>query len=382
MRSPGFFHRPPRMPIDKLADVSWTLVLVLCLLAAVGVAALYSVAGGAWAPWAERHAVRFLASLALLIAVSVAPLELWRRLAYPAYLVALAALALVPIVGSEALGARRWLSLGSLGFQPSELMKVALVLALARYYQDLGPSRVSHPVWVALPLAAILIPMALVARQPDLGTAVLLGLMGLGVMLLAGVNLLYFAGGAAALLAAAPYAIAHLHDYQRRRLETFLDPSLDPLGAGYHITQSKIALGSGGISGKGFLGGTQSQLDFLPEKHTDFIFTTIAEEWGFVGAFAVLALIGLLVAVVMGLALTAAGRFARLLAAGVAWMIFCCAAINVGMVTGLLPVVGVPLPFISYGGTSMVTLMLALGLAMCGHVHRKETRAQIGPLRS
>ena len=372
MSSTGFIYEPPRTLTEKLGQLNWLLLVVVCMLAGTGLVALYSVAGGSWSPWAERHAVRFLAGLALLLAISVVPLRVWSDLAWPVYLAALALLALVPVLGTEALGARRWLSVGGFSFQPAELMKLALVAALARYYQGLAPARISHPFFVLLPVVAIALPVVLTARQPDLGSAALLALIGLGLLLMAGVHVLYFAGAGAGVLASVPYLLSHLHDYQRRRLDTFLDPGKDPLGAGYHITQSKIALGSGGVSGKGFLGGTQSQLDFLPEKHTDFIFTTIGEEWGFVGTVVVLALFGLLLTVLAGMAIASATRFARLLVVGATLTVFGYAAINVSMVTGLVPVVGVPLPFVSYGGTSMLTLMFGLGLAMCAWVHRNE----------
>jgi len=372
MATASLFYTPRRTLLGKLGRVNWVLVLLLCLLTGVGIVALYSVAGGAWSPWAERHAVRFLAGLGLLLCISLVPLRAWLGLALPVYLLALVLLVLVPLVGSEALGARRWLALGGVSFQPAELMKVALIAVLAAYYQAIGPTRVSRPAWVAAPLIAIALPVALTAKQPDLGTSALLAMTGLGVMLLAGVNLVYFALAGLAAVAAMPFAIGALHDYQRRRLEIFLDPGRDPLGAGYHITQSKIALGSGGISGKGFLSGTQSQLDFLPEKHTDFIFTTIAEEWGFVGALVLLVLFGALLAVLLRMSLGVVSTFGRLIVSGVLVVIFGYVTINVGMVTGLVPVVGVPLPFISYGGTSMLTLMGALGLAMCAWVHRGE----------
>ncbi len=372
MANSSVFHRPPPAVIEKLTQLNWALLVVLCLLTAVGLAAQYSVAGGSWSPWAERHALRFLIGLGLLIAIAVVPLWVWLRLAFPAYALALVALALIPLIGTEALGARRWLAVGPLSFQPSEMMKVALVMALASYFHMLPANRVSHPAWLLIPAAMIAVPMVLVTRQPDLGTAMMLGLIGGGILMMAGAHLLYFAGAAATVLAVVPLVLPHLHDYQRRRVEAFLDPSTDPLGAGYHITQSKIALGSGGASGKGFLGGTQSQLDFLPEKHTDFIFTTIGEEWGFVGSIAVLLLFALLVAVLMGMALATASRFGRLLISGSALTVFGYAAINIGMVSAAVPVVGVPLPFISYGGTSMMTLLFGLGLSMCAWVHRDD----------
>lgn len=372
MSGAGAFHQSPPGVAGKLGELNWALLLSLCLLTGAGLAALYSVAGGSWSPWAERQTLRFLIGLGMLIAMSVVPLAFWLTLAYPAYAVAFLALALVPLIGTDALGARRWLALGPVSFQPSELMKVALVMSLARWFHTLPPDRISHPVWLLVPVAMIAAPLALIVRQPDLGTAIMIGLLGAGLLLMAGVHLLYFAGGALALLAAVPLALPFLHDYQRRRIEVFLDPSSDPLGAGYHVTQSMIAMGSGGIAGKGFLAGTQSQLDFLPEKHTDFIFTTIAEEWGFIGSIAVIGLIGLLLLVLLGMAVSIASRAGRLLVCGTMLSIFAHALVNIGMVSGLLPVVGIPLPFISYGGTSMLTLLFGLGLVMCAWVHRDE----------
>lgn len=368
LQNPG----APRSFTEKLWHVHWPVVFVSGAIAAIGCAALYSVAGGSFQPWAERHALRFLVAVAILLAMAMVRTEIWLRAAYAAYGLALVALALVPVIGSEALGAKRWLAVGGMTFQPSELMKLALIAALARYYQWLPLERVSRPIWVAIPLVMIAVPVALTLRQPDLGTAVLFGVAGMSLMFLAGVSLFYFLAGAAGVLAAMPLIWANLHDYQRRRIETFLDPDLDPLGAGYHIAQSKIAIGSGGVSGKGFLLGTQSQLDFVPEKHTDFIVTILGEEWGFAGLGLLLALFALLLALIVAMALRCQNRFGRLVIAGSAVSLFVYVFINVAMVTGLVPVVGIPLPLVSYGGTSMITLMVGLGLAMSAHVHGGE----------
>lgn len=355
---------------DKLARVNWPMIAVLAALALVGTVSLYSVAGGSLAPWAERHAVRFVLTSGLLLAIAVSPLELWTRLAYPAYLLALGLLALVPLIGTEALGARRWLQLGGLSVQPSELMKVALMLMLARYYQWLPAEKVSRPIYVALPFAAILAPVALTLRQPDLGTAALFAIVGISIMFMAGASWLYAVAGGLAAILAAPLIWGRLHDYQRRRVEIFLDPDRDPLGAGYHITQSKIALGSGGLTGRGYMQGTQSALDFLPEKHTDFIFTMFGEEWGFAGAMVVIAIYAIVLLMMAAMAHSCRSTFARLMISGAMVGMFVYASINIAMVTGLVPVVGVPLPLVSYGGTSMVSVMVGLGLAMCGYVHR------------
>lgn len=355
---------------DKLLRLHWPLLALLCLLASIGLAALYSVAGGDFSPWADRQAMRFVLAMGMVIMLALTPLRWWLNLALPAYVSALVVLALVPLIGIEALGARRWLAVAGVSFQPAELMKVALVLMLARYYQWLGASRVSRPQWVLLPLILIALPVVLTLRQPDLGTAVLFAVVGLSLMFLAGVNLLYFAAGGIAALALAPVVWNRLHDYQRRRIEVFLDPEKDPLGAGYHITQSKIALGSGGLSGKGFLQGTQSQLNFLPEKHTDFIFTTFAEEWGFIGAVGLISLYGVLAILILWMAFSCRNQFARLVTAGAGLIVFVYAFINMAMVMGVVPVVGVPLPLVSYGGTSMTTTMVAIGIAMCAYVNR------------
>ena len=359
----------PLSVAGKLARLNWLVVVLVAALAAVGTATLYSVAGGSFDPWAGRHAVRCLAGLAVLIALALVPVRLWSAAAVPVYLVALALLIAVPVVGHEGMGAKRWLVIGGVSIQPSELMKVALVLALAQFYAALPPSSVSRPQWVMVPLALMAVPIALTLKQPDLGTAVLFAGLGVGMMYLAGVSAWYFAGGLVGALVALPLMADHLRDYQRRRIEIFLDPASDPLGAGYHITQAKIALGAGGLSGQGYLQGTQTQLNFVPEKMTDFIFAVIGEEWGFIGACGVLGLFALLISVLFVLALRNRTPFGRLTIAGAALSLSIYVVINVAMVTGLIPVVGVPLPLISYGGTAMLGLMVALGLAMSAHIH-------------
>jgi rod shape determining protein RodA len=369
-------------PLEMVSHAQWSVLLVVSLLVSIGIATLYSVEGGSFQPWAERHGLRYLVGIGGILLMIAVPQETWMRLANPFYALALALVMLVPVAGTEALGARRWLNIGGFSFQPTELMKVALVLALARYYQWLPEHRVSHPVWVAAPLLLIVVPVAFTLRQPDLGSATLYATVGLGIMFLAGVSVLYFLAGALALGLSAPLIWASLHDYQRRRVEIFLNPESDPLGAGYHINQSKIALGAGGFSGKGYMQGTQSQLDFLPEKHTDFIFTMYAEEWGFTGGLLLLALYAVLLMLLARMALGAVTPFARLVIAG-AWItIFLYVFINVAMVTGLVPVVGVPLPFVSYGGTSMMTLMAGLGLALSAAARGPDRRplAPLGPL--
>ena len=269
-------------------------------------------------------------------------------------------------------GAKRWISIGGISIQSSELMKVAIVLTFARYYQTLPANLVSHPFWVFLPLLAIALPVVLVLKQPDLGTAILIATVGLTLMFLAGVSWVYWIVMSICAIFAAPYAWQGLRGYQKERILTFLDPDRDPLGAGYHILQSKIALGSGGFSGRGLMQGTQSQLNFLPEKHTDFLFAVFAEEAGFAGAMSLLGLYLLTVLVLMSMALRCKSQFARMLASGAAIALIIYTIVNVAMVMGLLPVVGAPLPLFSYGGTAMLTTMFLLGLAMSAYLSRDE----------
>lgn len=358
----------------KLWRIHWPVIVTVCLLAGIGAATLYSVSGGSFLPWAERHTLRFLVLLVIVVFMATVRLDIWVTLAYPAYAVALLTLALVPFVGVEALGAKRWIGVGAISFQPSELMKLALVAALARYYLRLPADQVRKVANVLVPLGMIGVPVLLTLQQPDLGSAALFIVLGLSLMFLAGVPMRYFALGALAAIAAMPAIWSGMHDYQKRRVEVFLNPGMDPLGAGYHITQSKIALGAGGIAGKGFMQGTQSQLDFVPEKHTDFIASIIGEEWGFSGMILLLAIYAALILMMMLMAQRCENRFARLVIAGSAMTFFVYVFINLAMVTGLVPVVGIPLPLVSYGGTSMTTLMLGLGIAMSAYVHGRSGR--------
>jgi rod shape determining protein RodA len=371
-------HAAPLEPTfgEKLLSLNWFFILLVSALAGVGVASLYSVAGGAMEPWAETHVIRYCIGLGVLFTVALIDIRVWMRAALPLYLVALGALILVPLVGVENGGARRWLALGGISFQPAEFMKIALILAMARYYQWLSPKHLSNPLALMTPVVMMLAPVALVALQPDLGTAILFAAIGVGILFLAGASWIYFVFGIVGVLTALPFAWNAMHDYQQKRVLTFLDPGNDPLGAGYHILQSKIALGSGGIMGKGYMQGTQSQLNFLPEKHTDFIFTMFAEEMGFMGAVLLLSLYLVILIAIVYMALRCRNQFGRLTAAGVGLTLFVYVFINVAMVMGLVPVVGVPLPLVSYGGTSMLTLMFGFGLVLNAHIHR---RTQFAP---
>lgn len=356
--------------IEKLALLNWPFVVVVALIASAGYATLYSAAGGNHEPWAVRHAVRFAVGLAIMTTIALVDLRVWFRAAFPIFGLAVAAVAAVEIVGSFSKGAQRWIDLGVFQLQPSELMKIALVLALARFFHAAYLDDVRRPLHLVPPALMVLIPAALVLRQPDLGTAVMLIAVGAAMFFLAGVRLWKFGLVFGAVATALPVLWSRLHDYQRQRVLTFLEPERDPLGAGYHIIQSKIALGSGGVWGKGFLQGSQAQLSFLPEKQTDFVFTMLAEEAGLVGALFVLVLHLVIVTYGVVFALRARAHFGRLLAMGVTINFFLYMAINVAMVTGLIPVVGVPLPLISYGGTAMVTVLIGFGLLLSVDLHR------------
>ena len=355
---------------EKLRALHWPLVGLLLAIGAVGYAMLYSAGGGSHGPWAWRHGLRLAVGFPLMLAVALIEPRFWFKLAYPCYGLVLAMLVAVDVLGEINKGAQRWLDLGFMQLQPSELMKVALVLALARYFHAAYLPDLRRP-WVLGPaLLLILLPSALVLVQPDLGTAVTLLVSGAALLFMAGVPLWLFAAAGCLGAAVVPVLWANLHDYQRRRVFTFLDPEADPLGSGYHIIQSKIALGSGGFWGRGYLQGSQAQLSFLPEKHTDFAFTMLAEELGLVGALGVLLLFLLVILFGLAAAIRAPSQFGRLLAVGVVLNLFIYVAINVAMVTGLIPVVGVPLPLISYGGTAMLTLVVSLGLLLSIDLHR------------
>ncbi len=354
----------------KLLLMNWGLIALVLMIAAIGVAILYSAAGGQWNPWASRQVARLGVGLVVMVAVALVDVRLWLRYAYLIFGLALGLLIIVDVMGRVGGGAQRWIDFGVLQLQPSELMKLALVLALARYFHGLTLEQVGKPLMLVPALLLIGLPVVLVLRQPNLGTAMLLAIGSSALMLAAGVRIWKFllVGGAAA--AAVPIAWTFLKDYQKRRVYTFLDPSQDPLGAGYNILQSKIALGSGGIFGKGFLNGTQGQLRFLPEMQTDFIFTVLAEEFGMVGCLVLLGLYVLVLTYGFAIALRARSQFGRLVAIGVTTQMFLYVFINMAMVMGLVPVVGIPLPLVSYGGTAMLTLLAGAGLLISVSVHR------------
>ncbi|MBO9453629.1 rod shape-determining protein RodA [Paracoccus sp. R12_1] len=361
----------------KILYLNWPLVFLLSAVACFGFVMLYSVAGGQADTWAKPQMYRFAVGMAAMFALAFVPMWFWRGVSVFSYVLCLLLLVAVELVGDIGMGAQRWIEFGPIRLQPSELMKIALVLVLAAYYDMLPVNRVSRPLWVLIPVALILLPTALVLKQPDLGTSLMLVAGGGILMFAAGVSLWYF-GAVFAMIGGLVYAVMSsrgtdwqlLKDYQYRRIDTFIDPSVDPLGAGYNITQAQIALGSGGWSGRGFMQGTQSRLNFLPEKQTDFIFTVLAEEFGFVGAFSLLVLYTLIIGFCLYSALSNRDRFGALLTIGISGTFFVYFSINMGMVMGLLPVVGSPLPLVSYGGTAMMILLMGFGMVQSAHVHR------------
>jgi rod shape determining protein RodA len=356
----------------RLRRLHWGLMLLICCVATIGFLLLYSAAGGSFAPWLNRQLARFGVAFVIMLCVGLIPIRLWLRYAYVAYAIGLGLLVVVEFVGALGGGAERWINLGVIRLQPSEVMKIALIMALARYFHRLDFQRIGGILTLIPPILIVMVPAALVLKQPDLGTAVILVAVGAAIFFLAGVRWWMFAIAGALAAAVVPFVWSLMHGYQKKRLVAFLDPESDPLGAGYHIIQSKIALGSGGVFGKGFLQGTQIHLNFLPEMHTDFIFSVLAEEWGIVGGITLLVFYCLILFLTFRIGARCRHQFGRLLCAGVGFTFFLYLFINLAMVMGLLPVVGVPLPLVSYGGTSMLTLLFAFGLVLSVHAGGEE----------
>lgn len=355
---------------EKLWHVSWSFVALITLVCCVGFLTLYSAANGSMEPWADRQMMRFLIGMVVMLAVSMVDIRSWMRWAYGLYALALVLLVAVEAHGTVGMGAQRWIDLGFIQIQPSEIMKIAMVLALARYFHGASYQDVGRPLFLIPALIMVFLPVALVLKQPDLGTAMMLTLASGAMFFLAGVRLWKFGLLIAGTGGALPIAWRFMREYQRQRIVTFLNPENDPLGSGYHILQSKIALGSGGLFGKGFMLGTQSHLNFLPEKQTDFIFTMLAEEWGMMGGVVLVCLYALILVYGYVLSMRSRSQFGRLVGLGITSTFFLYVFINIAMVMGLVPVVGVPLPLISYGGTAMLTLLFGFGLVMSVYIHR------------
>lgn len=365
------YSETTKLPLrHKLRRINYGLIILVTACCTIGFAMLYSAAGGDIEPWAKRHLVRYFVGLLGIIILGVTNIRLFFKGAYIFYGISVMLLVFVEVAGETGMGAQRWIDLGLIRFQPSELMKISVIIVLARYFHIRSYHQIGNPLHLAIPAFLILLPVALVIKQPDLGTAVMIALSGLVIFFIAGVRIwkfiLLLLGG----IALVPIIWQSLLDYQKKRILTFLSPETDPLGAGYHLMQSKIALGSGGLYGKGFIQGSQSHLNFLPEIQTDFIFTMLAEEFGLLGGLVVLFLFFLISGYGLILSFFMENKFARLLTIGMTTTLFSYVFINTGMVMGLLPIVGVPLPFISYGGSALLTSMTAIGLIISCHVHR------------
>ena len=362
---------------NRLAYINLPIIILLIAIASIGFLMLFSVAGGSIEPWAKVQMIRFSIGFFLMLLIAFIPIWFWRNISGLAYFISIILLLAVEFFGVSGMGAVRWIDLGFMRLQPSEVTKLTVVMFLASYYDWLPRNKVSNIFWVILPLLIIILPILMVLRQPDLGTALLILVGGLTVMFIAGVSWIYFLISGLGVFTFV-FSIFHfrgtefqiLKDYQYRRIDTFLDPANDPLGAGYHITQSKIALGSGGFSGRGFMQGTQSRLNFLPEKHTDFIFTTLAEEFGFIGGLSLLGLYFLMIIFCGIVAFGSKDRYSGLVVSGLNMTFFLYFAVNMAMVMGMLPVVGVPLPLVSYGGSAMFVLMIAFGLIQSAAIHK------------
>lgn len=362
---------------DRIGAVHKFPLLVITLIASTGFAMLYSAADGSLSPWAYKQMIRFTAGVVVMLAVACTDIRIWMSLSYPIYIVSLVLLMGVEIVGFIGMGAQRWIDLYIIQLQPSELMKIALILALARYFHLTALEDIFKVKTLLVPIALVLMPTVLVMRQPDLGTAMILMMSAAVIFFVTGVRIWKFLLVGGGVLAAIPVFWSMLHEYQRKRVLIFLNPKSDPMKSGYHVTQSKIALGSGGWFGQGFMQGSQSHLSFLPEKQTDFIFTMLSEEFGFVGGLVLVALFVMLLGYGLHVALISRMHYARLVAIGINSTFFLYVFINMSMVMGMLPVVGVPLPLVSYGGTALLTLLMGQGLIFSASLYNEARAGRI-----
>lgn len=362
--------------LQKIQSLNWVLIALITAVACVGFTALYSAGGGSFTPWASKQILRFVVGFVGMLIIALIDIRWWYKLSWPFFAAGLLLLVVVEVMGHVGMGAQRWIDLGFIKLQPSEIMKIAVVMVLARYFHAATIEDMRRLRFLIIPALIIAMPVALVLLQPDLGTSLMIIMAGVSMFFMAGASIWLFIVGAVIVCASIPIAWQFMHDYQKARVMTFLDPESDPLGAGYHIIQSKIALGSGGVQGKGFLQGTQSKLNFLPEKQTDFIFTLWAEEWGLFGGLSLLFLFGLIFAYCIWIAMRARQNFSRFLVLGLTVNFSLYVFINIAMVMGLIPVVGAPLPLISYGGTSMLAALVGFGLIMSASIYRdsKVTR--------
>jgi rod shape determining protein RodA len=376
---PSFYQiRTSLSIIDKIREINIFLVCLLLIIFLFGLLSLYSVADANFNPWARNHLIRFVISATLFFIISVIDIKIILKLAYPLFFINILALVLIMFIGTETYGATRWIRIAGVSLQPSEFIKVSLILCLAKYYHSIPIIEASKISRMIIPVIITLIPVGLVINQPDLGTSIII-LIGAGsIFWIVGINYKYFILTFLSACASIPVGWQYLRNYQKERVFTFFNPERDPLGNGYHIMQSKIALGSGGFAGKGYLEGTQSHLNFLPEMHTDFIFTMYGEEFGFIGTFLLLIIYLSIILVSFNLATKSRSSFGKYLSCGLIFLFFSHVFINIGMVMGLLPVVGVPLPLISYGGSSMLATMIGFGLIMNCYINRDTILAKEG----
>ncbi len=358
--------------IDKLKAVDYFLIIIVAIIGSMSVFSIYSTESGNFSFYTKNHLTRFLVFFSMFLVLSFVRVSFWYRQAYIFYILGILLLLLVIFFGISASGSKRWINLFIMNLQPSELMKIAIIVCFARYYHRIQSSDIQSYKYLLQPIILLLIPCYLVITQPDLGTAILIAGSGLAIIWLAGLNLKYFIYSGLILLVSLPFVISFLKPYQKSRILTFFNPDRDPLGAGYQIIQSKIAIGSGGLLGKGFLQGTQSYLEFLPEKHTDFIFTLFSEEFGFVGSMVLILLYSLLIYRIIMIGFSSRSFFAKLYCFGFASGLFLYIFVNIAMVIGLLPIVGAPLPIMSYGGSSMLSIMLGLSIVMSCKIYSRD----------
>lgn len=354
----------------KFLRINWLIIFCILFLGFIGVISLYSAAGGSWDPWAKNHFIRLIFGCILLFSIALTPTYLFKKISVLAFFLGLLTLIWVKFFGSG--DVPRWITVGGINFQPSEFMKLGLILILARYFEYLPTIRIGNLFPYIIPLFLILIPGFLVISQPDLGTGLTIILLGLAILFFVGISIKFVIICSVLLVSSVPIIWQQLYEYQKNRILVFLNPEIDKLGSGYQIIQSKIAIGSGGVFGKGYLLGSQSKLNYLPEKHTDFIFTLISEEFGFLGSMSIVFIFCLLIGLILRISYKTSSIFSKIVAFGVAFLIFLYLSLNIGMVCGLLPVVGAPLPLISYGGTSLLTILIAAGLVLSINIHEKK----------
>ena len=355
---------------SKLLKINWIIIFCLIFLGLVGVASLYSAAGSDWDPWARNHLIRLIFGFCLMFVIAFIPSQFFMKYSVLSFILGIFALILVKIIGSGSV--QRWISFGSINFQPSEIMKLALILILAKYFDHISKIQLNKLIPYIIPILIIVIPGFLVISQPDLGTGLTIILLGLSILFFVGISMKFVIFSILISISSVPFIWQQLYEYQKNRILVFLNPEMDSLGSGYQIIQSKIAIGSGGLFGKGYLLGTQSRLNYLPEKHTDFIFTLISEELGFLGSISIILVFCLLIASIMKISFKVESLFSKVVVFGIGFLIFLYLSLNIGMVCGLLPVVGAPLPLVSYGGTSLLTVLIGVGIVLSINIHDKK----------